>query len=153
MTATPTPIRCRAVVYRCTRLHPSGARLPQRLEYATMMRIRIVLGCILSVSIVGCALLRSASLRRSAVQFAVEVKLPADEDVGPVVADMASASAAIAARPTTSASTLDPAYLRAAGICPGLDPAVLAAIHTIETHKGIDRRVSAAGAVGPMQFL
>jgi membrane-bound lytic murein transglycosylase B len=48
---------------------------------------------------------------------------------------------------------LDPSYTRAASICPGLNPAVLAAIHIVETRQGKDDHESIAGAIGPMQFL
>lgn len=41
----------------------------------------------------------------------------------------------------------------AARTCPGLPPAVLFAIAQVETNLGRDKRVSRAGAVGPMQFL
>ena len=70
---------------------------------------------------------------------------------GPNPAHSPSAPGSLAAART--APDIDPSYTRAASICPGLDPAVLAAIHIVETRQGMDKRVSVAGAVGPMQFL
>jgi membrane-bound lytic murein transglycosylase B len=49
--------------------------------------------------------------------------------------------------------TLANVYVAAAALCPGLPPGVLAAIAQVETSGGADRRVSTAGAIGPMQFL
>ncbi len=44
-------------------------------------------------------------------------------------------------------------YVREASACPGLDPMVLVAIHDMETRRDLRGATSAAGAVGPMQFL
>lgn len=41
----------------------------------------------------------------------------------------------------------------AAGTCPGLPPSVLTAIAKVESNHGRDKRVSKAGARGPMQYL
>jgi cell wall-associated NlpC family hydrolase len=62
------------------------------------------------------------------------------------------------ARPTAWADQLiPPAYLawyqQAAAGCPGLDWSVLAAVGTVESGNGANNGPSAAGAVGPMQFL
>jgi soluble lytic murein transglycosylase-like protein len=44
-------------------------------------------------------------------------------------------------------------YVRAASVCPGLDPLVLVAIHDVESGRDAQGETSGAGAVGPMQFL
>ena len=44
-------------------------------------------------------------------------------------------------------------YDRAASACPGLDPLLLVAIHDVETGGDAQGATSAAGAIGPMQFL
>jgi hypothetical protein len=44
-------------------------------------------------------------------------------------------------------------YGRAAATCPGLAPAVLEAIHDVETKRSMVSGPSPAGARGPMQFL
>lgn len=62
------------------------------------------------------------------------------------------------ARPSTGARSTIPhdylmAFEAAAASCPGLPWNVLAGIGRVETDFGVDTRTSAAGAVGPMQFL
>ncbi len=42
---------------------------------------------------------------------------------------------------------------QAAATCPGLSPAVLVAIGSIESGLGLHAGISSAGALGPMQFL
>src|SRR5438045_6889748 len=125
---------------------------PTRRDYATTMCLRAMLGGILSVLIVAGALLISMFRRP-----------PAKPELGLAAAtvpltvygpDSAAAASAAASGPKPmSFAGVDGSYVRAARTCPGLDPAVLAAIHTVETRMGRDHRVSDAGAVGPMQFL
>jgi hypothetical protein len=115
-------------------------------EYAATMRLRVLLGSVLSVLVVATAMAISFVRRPATHSVALAVQgtpLAIDDATGPSTADAA----------VQPAARIDPSYVRAASICPGLDPAVLAAIHTIETHQARDRRVSPAGAVGPMQFL
>jgi Transglycosylase SLT domain len=44
-------------------------------------------------------------------------------------------------------------YVRAAATCPGMRPALLAAVGQVESGHGRDSGPSSAGALGPMQFL
>ena len=134
-----------------------GRPAPPRRDYATTMRIRILLGTTLSVVIIACAVLISWA---SDVPAGLPVRLVASSSPHLLDFEQAQAVALPIQKESTgtaparsSAPKVDPSYVRAARICPGLDPAVLAAIHTIETRQGRDRRVSSAGAVGPMQFL
>lgn len=135
------------------------------LDYPTEMRIRVLVGSILSVAVIGSALLLStppgraeASGVRLASQSApltVDTSTPLQVVTDPPM-ERSSEPGSTSGAPATGlprSSSIDPSYVRAAKTCPGLDPTVLAAIHTIETRKGKDHRVSSAGAVGPMQFL
>lgn len=92
---------------------------------------RVLLGLAASILVLGVALAvtdAGASPRpRNAVAYVPVPRLP----VG-VVADP---------------------YTRAAAACRGLDPAILAAIHDVETNRDAHGATSVKGAVGPMQFL
>ena len=141
--------------YRAPARRPRPARehgipLLPPLDFATTLRIRVVLGTILSVAVVGCAVLLSAPGGSGAdpVRLAAANPVPLAVDEALAVPDPTGSAPA-----SVATSSIDGSYIRAASTCPGLDPAVLAAIHTIETRRGRDRRVSVAGAVGPMQFL
>ena len=50
-------------------------------------------------------------------------------------------------------ATWAPVARQAAATCPGLSSAVLLAIGSVESNLGLQAGASAAGAVGPMQFL
>ena len=73
-------------------------------------------------------------------------------------AAIAGLEPASASTPTALAGQVIPAdylawYRQAAAGCPGLDWTVLAAVGTVESGNGTNNGPSAAGAVGPMQFL
>ena len=135
---------------RCTDAGSTAAVRPP-----LAMRTRLLIGTALSFGILGGVVLVPSSPGAPAdrpVQLAAESIPVLDAGPSPAVAT-SPAPAGQAAGATAGASPVDAAYQRAARACPGLDPAVLAAIHTIESHRGTDRRASSAGALGPMQFL
>jgi hypothetical protein len=124
------------------------------VTYGETMRVRVAIGLVVSFSIVGVALVVSSRLTGAAVatvttpRGVIPVLLrvrPPPTQTSPAPLQPVPAAPAI--------GHLDPSYTRAASICPGLDPAVLAAIHIVETRQSRDSRVSIAGAIGPMQFL
>ena len=71
---------------------------------------------------------------------------------------LSSGGTAAAGAPSAPAPAMLALYRSAAGTCPGLPPAVLAAIGTVESSNGtsnlpgVHSGANAAGAEGPMQF-
>ena len=73
-----------------------------------------------------------------------------------VISGVVSAGAASVPMSKAVAPTLSEEYrryVRAASACSGLDPLILVAIHDVETRRDALGSTSAAGAIGPMQFL
>jgi hypothetical protein len=96
-------------------------------------RVRIGIGA--SVALALAALLTMAASQRSGRPAAAAAVTPT------------SVTPPIVGEPITSI------YARAAATCPGLAPAVLEAIHDVETKRAMVSGPSPAGARGPMQFL
>jgi hypothetical protein len=116
--------------------------------------VRALIGTVLSVAVVGMAFLMSSRLGPRNVAAAAAARGDAVPPSSTRNVNPAPARPGPAPLPAGPPGLqLDPSYKRAASICPGLDPAVLAAIHIVETRQGRDKRISIDGAVGPMQFL
>ena len=98
---------------------------------------RLVAACV--VSVLGPAVVAQAgSLRDQPASEAQVTAMAGDPPPAPIPGDTAS---------------WFPAARRAAATCPGLPSAVLVAIGHVESSLGLQPWTSAAGAVGPMQFL
>lgn len=105
--------------------------------------------------------LRLAQSRVEALQGEA-ARLQAAEDAAAALAAAQAAAAALNASAAGRAATVHargvPAdyaglYVRAAATCPGMRPALLAAVGQVESGHGVDTGPSSAGAVGPMQFM
>ena len=94
---------------------------------------RVLLGMAASILVLGLALaITDADAATSARSHRAEVYVP---------------------MPGLPVGVLIDPYTRAAAACPGLDPAILVAIHDVETNRDAHGATSVMGAVGPMQFL
>jgi hypothetical protein len=128
------------------RAHPPGP-LPvdgeetfgSRLSAHLLRRpVRLVAACV--VSVLGPAVVASAGSIDARPVAAVEPSAPGD-------------AAALAAPVPGDRATWLPLARQAAATCPGLPSAVLLAIGSVESNFGLQSGASAAGALGPMQFL
>ena len=88
--------------------------------------------------------------------------LQAAEDAAAALAAAQARAAALDAAATDSAAGVhartvpadyDDLYRRAAATCPGMRPALLAAVGQVESGHGVNVGPSSAGAQGPMQFM
>jgi hypothetical protein len=125
---------------------------------ASSLARRVRVGAICSLLVITAAAALSALGEGASASESTVRTPPHDPTPAPAETDSLAATTTVAPTstvPPTTPPMTEPSnvYDRAAATCPGLPPAVLAAVHQVESGGARSGRVSIAGAQGPMQFL
>ncbi|MEY2406938.1 MAG: hypothetical protein QOG39_1854 [Acidimicrobiaceae bacterium] len=125
---------------------------------ASPLARRVRVGAVCSLLVITAAAALSALGEGASASESTVRTPPHDPTPAQAVTDSLAATTTVAPTSTVPPTTPPPTepssvYARAAATCPGLPPAVLAAVHQVESGGAGSGRVSIAGARGPMQFL